>query len=261
MASTIFFTVVTVLLFVVNTQGANENVHAELQLLQAQLNQLHRQLQMTGDHDHGDMDHGDGDMDHGDGNMDNGDGNMDNGDGDMTGGDHDHGSEDHSDHGAGVGGHPLFFTTGDDTTVLFEGWTTDNTGEYIGSCLFVIFLGILLEAITTFRMVYPNHKIDFSTAGFIAAHTPRTNAAGAASVDSKPVNVGPTWRVHAVKTILYLIGITIAYFLMLIIMTFNVGLFISAVLGLTIGFFIFGMARSRTGSNENDSAECCHNIA
>ena len=90
----------------------------------------------------------------------------------------------------------------------------------------------------------------------------RTPANGASTDEVAPLKASPlTWSQHIVKTLLYMFGVTIAYCIMLIIMTFNVGLFISAVLGLTIGFFTFGMARSRVSGNENDSSECCHNIA
>lgn len=216
---------------------ANPELQRQIDELQKQLDFVHRTLQddgsgMDGEHNHNGMD-GSG---------------MDGGVDAANGGDH-------SGHSSSTVGHGVFFTTSENTIVLFEGWETTNYGEYIGTCLFVIFLGIFLEWLTTFRELYPR---SFSSAGgYFGAATP--NAAAAAAGDGHDAKPAGFSVQHLVKTILYMFGVTIAYFLMLIAMTFNVGLFISAVLGLTIGYFIFGPIRARCGSVK--STECCHNIA
>ena len=207
--------------------------------------QMNTTMDNTGDMDMettGDMEM-DGDMDHKD----------------HTGHDHTPKAEDEDGHAghlsgsASAAGHGLFFVTGTDAIVLFEGFTTSNWGEYIGACLFTIFLGILVEFITTFRMLYPHQQVLTST-GFLSAETPQ---ASATRVGTKKEN---GIRVHMIKSIMYFIGVTLAYALMLIVMTFNVGLFFSAVLGLTIGYMFFGMARSRVDGG-NDAADCCSSIA
>lgn len=43
-------------------------------------------------------------------------------------------------------------------------------------------------------------------------------------------------------------------------MTFNVGYFICAVLGLSVGYFVFGRKRQMLGA-ENDATDCCHSVA
>ena len=48
---------------------------------------------------------------------------------------------------------------------------------------------------------------------------------------------------HLIRTGLYAVALTLSYFIMLIVMTMNVGLFVSAVLGLTLGHFFFAMPR------------------
>ena len=59
---------------------------------------------------------------------------------------------------------------------------------------------------------------------------------------------------------LYFLCLIDSYILMLIVMTFNVGLFIATVLGLTAGYFIFGLI---LGDNKTDQIynpetdKCC----
>lgn len=219
-------------LVVVATPDLQKQIHD----LQMQLDSMHRKLQEGGMA--GSMG-GDGSRDHGDGSMDHGDGSMHHGDGSMDHGGMDHGDTSH--HATSTAGHGLFFTTGKVTTVLFEGWQTSNYGEYIGTCLFVILLGILIEWLSMVRECYSHKKMsDFASMNSPAAAGSTSNA-----------QLGQ----HLVKTMLYMSSITLAYSLMLIVMTYNVGLFISAVLGLTIGYLTFGKRREQCGST--NSTECC----
>ena len=58
---------------------------------------------------------------------------------------------------------------------------------------------------------------------------------------------------------IYFVSLFFSYILMLIVMTFNFGLFAATVLGLTIGYFVFGFNRKK-GYNKIYSPEtdkCC----
>ena len=59
---------------------------------------------------------------------------------------------------------------------------------------------------------------------------------------------------HYIQTILHLVQLVISYFLMLIVMTYNVWLFISVILGCTCGYFFFGWKRGLLV----DITEHCH---
>ena len=51
-------------------------------------------------------------------------------------------------------------------------------------------------------------------------------------------------KIRFLISITYLFSIFFSYMLMLIVMTYNAGLFIVTVLGLTTGYFIFGFIRN-----------------
>lgn len=58
---------------------------------------------------------------------------------------------------------------------------------------------------------------------------------------------------HAVQTALHALQSTLSYLLMLVFMTYNVWLCLAVVLGLTLGYFLFGWRRSAL----NDANEHC----
>lgn len=58
---------------------------------------------------------------------------------------------------------------------------------------------------------------------------------------------------HALQTALHALQSTLSYLLMLVFMTYNVWLCLAVVLGLTLGYFLFGWRRSSI----NDSNEHC----
>ena len=59
--------------------------------------------------------------------------------------------------------------------------------------------------------------------------------------------------------IIYFCSLFLSYMLMLIVMTFNFGLFMAAVLGLTFGYFIFGFMKKQgfTKIYSPETDKCC----
>jgi hypothetical protein len=57
----------------------------------------------------------------------------------------------------------------------------------------------------------------------------------------------------------YLVSVFLSYMLMLAVMTFNAGIFVATVLGLTVGYFIFGFIRKRkyTRIYNPEGDKCC----
>lgn len=104
---------------------------------------------------------------------------------------------DHSQHG---GGHGVIFTQSRYTTVLFSGWDTTNIGEYILSCLFTFALGVLIEYLATVRLGYGKAQ----GFGFQGNSTELAKSGE------------PSMRSHAIRSVLYLIGVSLSYMLMLV---------------------------------------------
>jgi hypothetical protein len=59
---------------------------------------------------------------------------------------------------------------------------------------------------------------------------------------------------HYIQTFLHFSQFAVSYFLMLAFMTFNYWLCLSILVGITIGFFVFGVKREKNNLNE----ECCN---
>lgn len=61
-------------------------------------------------------------------------------------------------------------------------------------------------------------------------------------------------KAHLVQSLLHIIQMVVSYGLMLVVMTFNSWLFMSVILGLGVGYFLFGWIR---GSVIDKNENCC----
>ena len=64
--------------------------------------------------------------------------------------------------------------------------------------------------------------------------------------------------VHVIQTLLHMLQVTVSYFLMLIVMTYNVWLFIAVILGAGAGYFLFAKFRGPGTRILQDENEHCH---
>ena len=99
----------------------------------------------------------------------------------------------------------MSFYWGKDVTVLFSGWPESNSGMYVLALFFVLLLGAAIEVLSMLPAVKPGTR-------------PILGASTQASV-------------HTVR-------MCFAYMVMLSVMSYNLGIFIAAVAGHAIGFFI-----------------------
>lgn len=102
--------------------------------------------------------------------------------------------------------HMTFFW-GKNSEILFDQWPGDKTGMYVLALVLVFVMSFLVELLSSTRFIKPgsNHV-----------------AAG------------------LVQTLLHLLRVGLSYLVMLALMSFNGGVFLVAVIGHALGFFIFG---------------------
>uniref|UniRef100_A0A9J2P6K7 Copper transport protein n=1 Tax=Ascaris lumbricoides TaxID=6252 RepID=A0A9J2P6K7_ASCLU len=118
--------------------------------------------------------------------------------------------------------HAMTFHFGDNEVLLFNFWTTSSPGMMVLSCLIVVLLCIIMEAVrwqrsfrkATKKQVQPGSQMP-------SFRRPQITVA------------------LCLETVMHAIQLTIGYILMLLFMTFNVWICIAVVLGEVIGRFIF----------------------
>lgn len=124
-------------------------------------------------------------------------------------------SHDHSGHfGHSSHAHQAFFNIGMNATVLFENWVLDTTGSIFLACLCTFVLAIGYQGTKWFRQYLHVH---YRYHGKIH------------SIKSKE---------HMIQTVLYITEFLVSYVLMLIVMTYNVWVFIVTILGIALGYFL-----------------------
>ncbi|XP_022767630.1 copper transporter 1-like [Durio zibethinus] len=99
----------------------------------------------------------------------------------------------------------MSFYWGKDVIVLFPGWPESNSGMYVLAIFFVLLLAATIEVLSMLPLVKPG------TRPILGAFTQAS--------------------VHAVR-------MCFAYMVMLSVMSYNLGIFIAAVAGHAIGFFV-----------------------
>ncbi|CAI5504724.1 unnamed protein product [Closterium sp. Naga37s-1] len=149
----------------------------------------------------------------------------------------------------------MWFYWGPNVIILFENWKTSNWGFYLLACFLVVVFCVLHEFLTSFRL-----KLS-------ATRRCRVKDAeqGAGDVDASSSKKAYHWRPlldRLAVTGMYALNLIFSYAIMLIVMSFNIGLFIAVVLGLTIGFFFFGAKRRKNSSErpiveEAQEENCC----
>jgi hypothetical protein len=145
---------------------------------------------------------------------------------------------------------------GDDATcamLLFQSWVLTSGVKYALALLGVVALAASLEGIGELReyvqtRFYSAYGIVFSQADYLQLVTPAGQGRGSfTAVKSqfgpdgaqlKIIRRIPLWC-KLVLAGLYMVNITIAYFIMLVIMMYESLMFVAVILGLGIGFFVF----------------------
>ncbi|CAI7743972.1 unnamed protein product [Closterium sp. NIES-54] len=149
----------------------------------------------------------------------------------------------------------MWFYWGPNVVILFENWKTSNWGFYLLACFLVVVFCVLHEYLTSFRL-----KLSATRRCRVKDAEQGEDFTNVAS-KNKACHWRPLLDRLAVTGI-YALNLIFSYAIMLIIMSFNIGLFIAVVLGLTIGFFFFGAKRRKNSSErpiveEAQEENCC----
>lgn len=149
---------------------------------------------------------------------------------------------------------------GKEVTLLFDSWKTDSWLSYSFTLLFCFFLSLFYQHLEARRLNFKLRSI------------PRPPAPSSSSSDGQhfPINVpiissppkaGLGLWVRVASSLLFGVNSTIGYFIMLAIMTYNGGVFLAVVLGLSVGYFLFrsgdvGDAEDTGVATESNACGC-----
>jgi len=128
----------------------------------------------------------------------------------------------------------LYWST--NVTIVFPWWNTTTILEYVVSCIALVALSTLYEWLSTCKY----------NIAFRMAKEPAINGENEHLLHNGNFKRPPFLNVtHSKLTALHVIQLTLSYFIMLVIMTYNIGLIISAIAGYGIGFYFFGALRAK----------------
>jgi len=142
--------------------------------------------------------------------------------------------------------------------VLFDFWNVTNEWEYAGTCVAVIVLAMAFEALSEYRArVHARNKSssDVMHQPLLAEHSvsmASQQASGGTASRTLEYVVDPI-RLRLFKSFLHMVQLGLSYLLMLVSMTYNVGYFLSIIVGAGIGYFLFARVRMV----KTEVASCC----
>lgn len=157
----------------------------------------------------------------------------------------------------------MYFSSGLDVTLWFKGLASNGPWGYLGLLLLVFSVGLLQECLTTYRVVCMKRAS-------MRANVRLVNGAPNSSQELDINDVGLGFVLHqkfkvTVKdrlavTALYGVNITLAYLLMLAAMTYNAGVFVATVLGISTGYFLCyrgPLVEFQNGEGATGAGDCC----
>ncbi|KAF2227275.1 copper transporter family protein [Elsinoe ampelina] len=159
----------------------------------------------------------------------------------------------------------MYFTTAQDTPLWSQTWTPTSTGAYAGTCIFLIVLAIISRGLAAFRQRLEVKWHDAainrryivvaggSNEGQLSNQLKEEGEGGVLTARGIDENVqviktkarsreGTPWRVSTdlPRAGIFTVQAGVGYLLMLAVMTFNVGYFLSILVGLFVGEVALG---------------------
>ncbi|RUS73271.1 hypothetical protein EGW08_018966 [Elysia chlorotica] len=143
----------------------------------------------------------------------------------------------------------MYFHFGPEKHLLFHNWHAETPGAMIGACCAIFCLAVLYEGLKELRSQL-QRSYTLPTSGlFDTLGRPQAELRDLLfeEGDRKAVWTIYSWR-HLVQTLLHMVQAILSYSLMMVFMTFNLGLCLALVLGLGVGYFLFGWTRDAPGA-------------
>lgn len=144
---------------------------------------------------------------------------------------------------AGNSSHPgfmmmMFFHTAVSDYFLFEQWQLSHAWQMIIACIGVFLLAVVQEALKVLRQQL-HSRMHRSRNRRLSGENSLLHSSQDMQTEVLSYKQRLFSRSNVLQTVLYLIYVILGYIVMLSVMTLSVWLFLSAVLGLAFGFFLF----------------------
>jgi len=139
------------------------------------------------------------------------------------------------------------------SAVLFDWWSTETPAQYIATLAVVFIFAMFTVWLGVSARRYSNGVT--ATFGRVSETTPLLSS-GISGAPATPRTVSRSRRLKlkTYSAILYAFSLAGNYLLMLLVMTFNTGIFAAVILGAASAFFLFGMQDGAFQSEEHCSA-------
>ena len=156
-----------------------------------------------------------------------------------------HAGHDHHGHGNGDHMMPMFFNTMKEITFLVPGWESRDEGGYAVGWFATFFLAILVEGLLFARtylaswlLIRSFNKVHLKVEPVVLTDAERAQTREQNQASQK-VKIQLTCLNRLALSLLFSVISFLAFSLMLIVMTFEVGLLFSATIGLSVGNNLF----------------------
>ncbi|XP_065893564.1 protein SLC31A2-like [Dysidea avara] len=158
---------------------------------------------------------------------------------------------------------PMHFYFGyHNVRVLVKGWEINSIGVLLASVAAIYICAVLYEGLKTLRQVLYHNRFKMLNTAKTYLNVNYEKLTSVVEVKSEKTREPSTCRSEVVMTIiqtlLYMLQITVGYFLMLTAMTYNAWLFISIILGAGTGYLCFGRFRISDKIQAADNGHCCN---
>ncbi|CAK1363976.1 unnamed protein product [Cercospora beticola] len=154
-----------------------------------------------------------------------------------------------------------------DACFLSESWRITSKGMFAGSCIGVILLVMVLEALRRAAKEYDAFivrkrmtAVQPSTATSSQpsdSDSSKNASATATAMPSRPLSFRPTMAEQLIRALLHMLQFAVAYFIMLLAMYYNGYIIICIFIGAFIGAFVFNWTNIGLGGENREITFCC----
>eukprot|EP01133_Synstelium_polycarpum_P001078 gene1078-1222_t len=138
----------------------------------------------------------------------------------------------------------MFFHTGILDYVLFKDWVPRTNGQYAGYWFAIFFAAILFEVEKTLRSIFERKQEAVRTKNLDINGSDDSNTGTYVGTGYfKGTFPEFNWKIDIIRGFMHGFELTLSYLLMLVAMTFNVGLFFSVIAGTIVGNILVGRFR------------------